>query len=311
MSQPTQIIRKQRYKQNAELELIHRLNDSHCKQRWYHPATIDTAMRLARILGLQGRYRSAELLFKQCADHLEKTFGEKNPRTLVASSQLSRVYVQQGQLAKGEKLSRLVYSRASEVFNPSNRDFLCIKINFAYCIAILGDFTESERLLREAMSIGGAVLPNDDPVLLECARYLAELLRIRGELDEAEEILLPNVDSRTSNRDISDHLQTRASLGDEYEEFPKAIQPLGEFHETQKQLIGSNHDQSLDTGKNPGLMSREPGTFVEGEELLRDSINRSAKTLWMKHPLVSDAMQPLTSPETVSQVSQKHVWRYY
>lgn len=307
LSQPTQVIHRKRYKQKAEFELIQRLNNSHYNQRWYHPATIDTAMRLAGILSLQGRYRSAELLFKQCVDRLEKAFGERNPRTLVASSPLSRVYVQQGQLAKGEKLSRLVYSRASEVFSPSNRDFLSIKIDFAYCIAILGDFTEAERLLREAMTIGGAVLPNDDPILLESTRYLAELLRIRGELDEAEKILLPYVDSRTSNRDNSDHLQTRASLGDEYAEFPKARQPLREVHEAQKQLIGSDHDQSLDTEKDPGLTSRDPGTFVEGEELLRDTINRSAKTLWMKHPLVSDAMQPLTSPKTMSQVSQNNV----
>jgi hypothetical protein len=164
LSQPTQNNQKTRYKQTEELEVTERLNDLRSKHGLYHPATIDTAMRLAGILIMQGRYRSAELLCKQCAECLLSTLGENNPRTLDAFGRLALCFVQEGQLAKAGKLYRAVYSKASQIFRQSDREFLYLKIDFAYCVAGLGDVTAAERALRETRVIGRKVLRADDPI---------------------------------------------------------------------------------------------------------------------------------------------------
>ena len=111
-------------------------------------------MRLAGILSLQGRYRSAELLSKQCVSCLQTTSGEENPRIPFHPANSRTFYIQEGQLSKAEKLSQQVYSRASKVFHLLNRNSFAVKVDFAYCIAIVGDELAAKQLLREGMVIG-------------------------------------------------------------------------------------------------------------------------------------------------------------
>jgi tetratricopeptide (TPR) repeat protein len=168
----------ERYKQMEELELTQKLDNFQSKHGPYHPATINTAMRLGGILSDQGRYRAAELLFNQCADCLQRTFGENNPGTLFAFGKLAHCFVQQGKLSKAEKLFRAVHSKASQILPSSDRMFLLVKMEYSNCIALLGDSKGAERELREILTIGGAVLPFDDPIFLGCMRYLADVLKV-------------------------------------------------------------------------------------------------------------------------------------
>lgn len=290
MPQPAEIVQEKQYKQIQELELTQRLNDLRSKHGLYHPATIDTTMRLSGILSDQGRYRSAELLLKQCVDCLQKIVGEKDRGTLVASSKLAHCFVQQGQLSKAEQLFRAVYSTSCQILSPDDRMFLIIKMDYANCIALLGNCAGAERELREVLTHGLSVLPANDHILLGCMRYLAEVLKMRGKFCEAEKVLLVLVETEAV-REAADHLRTRALLGDVYRlqgKFGKAIQTLKEVQEAQKKLLGSDHDQTLVTERNLVLMLRDLKRFVEGEKLLRDAIKRSTKVLGMKHRLVSD-----------------------
>jgi tetratricopeptide (TPR) repeat protein len=288
LSQPSPTPLRKRYRQTEELELLQRMNHFQAEYNWNSWAKIEIALRLAGILSLQGRYQSAEPFFKQCVDHFQTFLGERNPRTLVASSGLAHTYVHQGQLSKAEKLSHLVFSKASEVFRPLDRDFLCIKIDFAYCVAILGDYIEAERLLREAMITGGSVLPYGHPKLLACTRYREELRRIRDKLSEGEKILKVFVETKVLGREFSNHSQAHTTLVDIYQSSQKPEQTSRKVHETSNESFVSEQDQNSGT-ENAGLLtSRDADGFLQNEESLqfRDTINSSARMLWMKHPSV-------------------------
>jgi tetratricopeptide (TPR) repeat protein len=288
--QPAEIIQEKRYKQMQELELTQRLNDLRSKHGLYYPATIDTTMRLGGILSDQGRYKSAELLLKLCVDCLQKSVGEKDRGTLVASSKLAHCFVQQGQLSKAELLFRAVYATSYQTLSSDDRMFLIIKMDYANCIALLGNCAGAERELREVLTHGLSILPANDHILLGCMRYLAEVLKIQGKFCDAEKFLLALIETEAI-REAADHLRTRALLGDVYRlqgKFGKAIQILKEVQEAQKKLLGSDHDQTLVTERILVLMLRDLKRFVEGEKLLRDAIKRCTKVLGKQHRLVSD-----------------------
>jgi tetratricopeptide (TPR) repeat protein len=294
-------IQNKRYKQMQELELSGRLDDLRFKYGENHPATIDTAIRLSGVLSDQGRYRSAELLLKQCEECLQQSVGENNKITLVTSSKLAHCFVQQGQLSKAEKLFTEVYLRASQFSTPSDPMFLVMKMDFANCIALLGNSAGAEQELREVLNVGRGFLPVDDHILLTCMRYLAEVLKLRSKFCEAEKILLDLMQAEARG-ETADCLRTRALLGDVYRlqgKFQQAERTLREVQEAQQQLLGSEHDQTLITERTLVLILRDLRRFDESEKLLRESIERSIKVLGIKHRLVSNKIRHLACPSSV------------
>lgn len=291
MSQPNQSTQKKRCKQTEELELTQRLNELRSRHGLDHPATIDTAVRLAEILTYQGRHRSAELLFKQCVDCVAKTLGENNPKTLLISGQLAECFIRQGHLSKAEKLFRTIFSRESQVFHPSDPRFLSLKVAFANCIVGLGDLTTAKRTLHEIMAVDAAAPLADRCVLSECTRLLADILRRQGDLYKAEKLLLELVEMDASNwASVSHILLARRTLGEVYNlqgEFQKAEQIFREVHKAQKESLGPEHDLTLHTEVCLASALINLGRFVEGEELVREIIPKCTKVLGMKHNLVS------------------------
>jgi hypothetical protein len=296
-------IQKKRYKQMHELELSGRLEDPRFKYGENHPATIDTAIRLSGVLSDQGKYRSAELLLKQCEECLQQSVGENNRIKLVTSSKLAHCFVQQVQLSKAENIFTEVYSRASQFSTPSDPMFLIMKMDFANCIALLGNSAGSEQELCEDLNVARCFLPVDDHILLTCMRYLAEVLKLRSKFCEAEKILLDLMQAEARG-ETADCLRTRALLGGKSQQ---AERTLREVQEAQQQLLGSEHDQTLITERNFVLILRDLRRFDESEKLLRESIERSTKVLGIKHRLVSNKIDISPVPAASSFRSQDKI----
>jgi tetratricopeptide (TPR) repeat protein len=291
ISQLNQSTQKKRHRQTEELELSQRLKELRSRHGLDHPATVDTAVRLAKILSYQGRYRSAELLLKQCMDCVTKTLGENNPKTLLISGELAECFIRQDNLSKAEKLLRTIFSKEYQVFHPSDQRFLSLKVLFANCIASLGDFTAARRVLHEVMAVGAAAPLADKGVLNECTIQLAHVLQRQGDLYKAEKLLLELVETDASDWvSVAHKLLTRRCLGETYvlQGKPrKAEQIFREVHKAQKESHGPEHDFTLYTEGCLASALNDLGKFVEGEELVRETIRKCTKVLGMKHNLVS------------------------
>lgn len=308
MSQSNQSTQKKRYRQTEELELTQRLNELRSRHGLDHPATIDTAVRLAETLSNQGRYRSAELLFKQCVNCVTKTLGENNPKTLLISGGLAECFIRQDNLLKAEKLLRTIFSREYQVFHPSDQRFLRLKISFASCIAGLGDLTAARRALHEVMAVDAAAPLADKNVLNQCKVHFADVLKKQGDLYKAEKLPLELVETDASDwASAANKLLVRRTLGEVYNlqgEYQKAEQIFREIHKAQKESLGPEHDLTLQTESCLASALSNLGRFVEGEELVRETIRKCTKILGMKHYIVSIGGESLLYSHSLIPFSQ-------
>ncbi|PMD49902.1 TPR-like protein [Hyaloscypha bicolor E] len=284
--QPIKIPQKKHYKHKEELEFTRRLNDLQSNYGSDHPATIDTALRLAQIFEQQGRLRSSESLCKLSAELLQKSVGENDPRTLSAFSQLASIFIFQSQFSKAKTLLQAVHSRASKVLHPSHLVILCIKTTLATCLGTIGNHVEAEQIVREVIVLGKETLPPDHATMVSAMGTLERLLEEQGEYFEAEKMLVVLYETHVLNRYIEGQLQTRSKLSLLWilkGEAQKGMEALREVLAAQKQHFGPEHQDTLLTQQRFAVALQSIGRFVESEELFRDIVNISAKTVGRNH----------------------------
>jgi len=299
MFQLPQRFQKKRYKQTEELELTQRLDDFQSRFGISHPATIDTAIRLARILSFQGRYQASELLFKQGAICLHQNFGENDPRTVHAFNELAYCFIQQGQFSKAEKLFDMMYLKACQILPSSDRKFLEIKKDFGYCKLRLGDYAAAEQAFREVLAIGSQFLPAKDSLIRDCMRNLTQILIWSRQLREAEKLLsdVMEICASCENVTVLEVLGTRTIFADICRLQGKhhlAEQVLREVRETQILTLGRGHDHTLATTRALVETLKDLGRLIEGEELLRDATRISTKIIGEKHWQVSQPVEEVS-----------------
>ncbi len=291
-TQPVQTSWKKRYKQKEELELTQRLNGLQSKYGSDHPATIDTATRLARVFMAQNRYRSAEHLFKQSAESLQKTLGEDHPSTLGAFSEISNAFREQGQYSKAKSLFQLLYSRASKTLNPSHYTLLYIRSHLAICYLDMGNNIEAERLFREVLVHGRETLLPDNNIMVSAMGELTKLLCDMGRFFEAEKMLVAIENTNVLTGDFLQQVTTRSRLGYVWMmkgEFQKAERIFREVFEVHKQHLGTGNRETLNSQENLGITQRVLGRFLEAEELLQDAVHKLTKLLGRNHAQTLEA----------------------
>jgi len=284
--QPIKTPQKKHYMHKEELEFTRRLNDLQSNYGSDHPATIDTALRLAGIFSEQGRYRSSERLCKQFAELLQKSVGEDDPRTLAAFCQLAGIFVGQSQYSKAKTLLQAVHSRASQVLHPSHLVVLSIKNMFANCLRTIGNIVVAEQIFREVMVLGRETLPPDHEINIVAMSMLAGILVELGEYFEAEKILEVLYETDVLSRNLANQLQNRSIMADlwlQKGEARKGAETLREVLAAQKQHFGPEHRITLLTQRRFAVALQTIGRFVESEELFRDTVNKLAKTLGRNH----------------------------
>lgn len=284
--QPIKISQKKHYKHKEELEFTRRLNDLQSNYGSDHPATIDTALRLAKIFEEQGRFRSSESLCKLSAELLQKSVGENDPRTLSAFNQLAGIFIFQSQFSKAKTLLQAVHSRASKVLHPSHIVILCIKTTLAMCLSTIGNHVEAEQIVREVIVLGKETLPPDHGTMVFAMVILERLLEEQGEWFEAEKMLVVLYETHVLNRCIEGQLQIRSKLSILWiikGEAQKGTEALREVLAAQKQHFGPEHQDTLLTQQRFAVALQSIGRFVESEELFRDTVNMSAKTVGGNH----------------------------
>jgi tetratricopeptide (TPR) repeat protein len=294
--QPIKTPQKKYYRHKEELECTRRLNDFQSNYGSDHPATIDTALRLARVFEEQGRFRSSEYLCKQSAELLQKSVGENDPRTLKAFSQLAGTFLRQSLLSKAKTLLQAMHSRASKNLHPSHLALLTIKIELAICLRWAGNLVEAEKIFREVMVLGKEILPPDHSTMMFAMSALAGLLVEQGEHLEAENILVVVYETDVLRQNVGCQLRTRSDLGNLWVvkgEAQKGAETLREVLAAEKLHYGPENCYTLVTQQRFAVALLHIGSFVESEELLRDAVNKFAKTLGRNHRMTLSAENSL------------------
>lgn len=272
-----------RYGQKEEEELSGRLKAFEAQHGTTHPATLNTAGRLAQVFQDQCRHRTAESLYKTIARSWHETVGESDPRTLLAFNRLAVVFRLQDKLRKAERLFRRIYAIAQSAFRRNDRTLLAIRTSLAYCCLPLCRGQEAEALARENIRVGSLTLAPNDSILLNSMFILSFGLQSRGEFVEAEkilrEVLLSHEISSSSNQYAI--LQVRELLGDilRQQQNPSTEMFLRDVLRDHARILGPKHTNTLYCQRTLALCLFGTDRREESVYLLKDCVEKSREIL--------------------------------
>jgi tetratricopeptide (TPR) repeat protein len=151
---------------------------------------------------------------------------------------------------------------------------------------MIGNLVEAEQIFREVMVLGRETLPPNHDINIVAMSLRAEILVELREYFEAEKILLVLYETDVLSGKLANQLQNRSTMGDLWlrkGEARKGAETLREVLAAQKQHFGPEHRITLLTQQRFAVALLQIGSFVESEELFRDTVNKFAKTLGRNH----------------------------
>jgi tetratricopeptide (TPR) repeat protein len=278
-----------RYRQKYEDDLSKQYKDFEFRYGANHPATLDTGSRLVEVYIWQDRIRSAEALCKKIALAWLVTVGGNDVKTLQAFDYLALIFVYLGQYQLAESLCRQIYTKAQSCIAATDRVLLRFELSLAKCCYFNDAISEAEALYRKILRIGGQYLPPDDPLLINTIKSLSESLINRDELVESEKILrviVQSIELSTRHQGELLLLQARADLGDVLSQkgAPGSGDLLRRVHQDQIELLGPEHNDTVQTEVLLANAFMRTGAFRESVSTLEDAVKKASRTLGDKHP---------------------------
>jgi hypothetical protein len=159
---------------------------------------------------LRQEFAPALEICEQLIRDAQRIFGTRHALTRVIESQKFLLVRQQGKLRAAEEYGRQLFEQMPRVLARSPRASEPL-FHLASLIARRGDTTRAEFFYRQAMSAGGAVYVKENAWGLKAALELAALLRDRGELLAAEQLIHQSLEQIPLEREY-DRLAAQAAL---------------------------------------------------------------------------------------------------
>ena len=111
-------------------------------------ANMDLLFNIAGSYALLGKYREAELMYRQTLDLREKVLGEEHPSTLDSMNNLAAVLQQQGKYEEAEQMHRQTLDLREKVLGEEHPDTLASMNNLALVLQQQGKY-EAELVPRQ------------------------------------------------------------------------------------------------------------------------------------------------------------------
>ncbi|KAL9039971.1 MAG: hypothetical protein Q9180_002204 [Flavoplaca navasiana] len=177
--------------------------------------TLDSKNNLAFSLFLQARHEEAETLAREALEICETHLLENDGVRWGTMQILALALQDQGRIDEAEKIQREVVRTTQHHQGMEHPDTSASMHNLAFILEVTNK-DEAEGLYRYATYTGKKVLRKGHPRTLLSMKYLANLLRKDGRVEEADEI----------EREVSD-LKKAAGSGANRRDFKPAIQLTG------------------------------------------------------------------------------------
>ncbi|MCG8461581.1 MAG: tetratricopeptide repeat-containing serine/threonine-protein kinase, partial [Holophagales bacterium] len=147
----------------------------------------EITLDLADVLRAQGRYASAESLYRQVRETLrgQALGGEPKEKAMVLSG-LAWTLQAQGDLEAAEALFRRALETRRQVFGPGHHTVGSSLNNIAGVLQARGDLAAAEPFYRQALEILRSTLGDEHPLVADIFNNLAGVLQAQGRLAAAE-----------------------------------------------------------------------------------------------------------------------------
>ncbi|OCK86083.1 TPR-like protein [Lepidopterella palustris CBS 459.81] len=260
-----------RYRQEDEMRLRQELSILETLHGRDHSETLHTLCELGVVLMDQGRYKSAEELFRRLVVARQKWNGDNNINTLEAFECLGQVLEYQGNYVMAEKMHRRTYESRKDALGYEHPGTLASMANLASTYWNQGRWKEAEELEVQVMetslrllgqehpdtlaSIGDLastkrVLGQEHPDTLTSMANLASTYRNQGRWKEAEELEVPALETRKRvlGREHPHTLTSIVNLAFTWKSQHRdneALALMGECFQLQKKRLGPDHPNTM------------------------------------------------------------------
>ena len=148
--------------------------------------TLDTALRLGKLLGKEGRYEDAEMHVHRAFTGVEVALGPTHKETLQAAVELASIYCKQGRYRAAEPLLRNTMACQVQTLGPQNPKTLWTAMSLAMAYKKQARYAEAEVLYQQTLYGQEKQLGCDHPDVLKALMNLASVKIDLAKFEEAE-----------------------------------------------------------------------------------------------------------------------------
>ena len=216
------------------------------------PKTFIYRAKSVRVLALKnyGQLQEAEELAKEVWHERQHELGAKHIDTLDSFNILAMMYQEQGKFDESLKAARHIIKDVRKIAKDDDILIQAAKRRLGTILHKLGEYTEAEALLREALDGYTAQLGPDDSITLKTKWRLAWILHDQGKFTEAEQTSFDTwtTQKRTIGEDHPDCIQALYLYADDLQaqsKFETAMTYKRHVHTRAIALVGARHRYSL------------------------------------------------------------------
>ncbi|KAG2421570.1 hypothetical protein HFD88_005545 [Aspergillus terreus] len=260
----------------------------------------DLAHKVAQSLYSDGRYRDAEVLFREVWRERHAQLGPEHSDTLEGLECVVAALWNQGQWKKIEELQVSLLEARQMRLGSDDPAVLSSLGNLASTLMNQGRWSEAQALELKVLAKFKSLLGDDHPRTLTSMANLATTYRMQGEYSKAEDLDVWVLHHRTKvlGSEHSDTMNTMGNLACTYMEqgrWSQAEELMTRQLSFLKATIGPGHPETLTAMGNLATTYREQGKRELAEELEVYVSEQSRTVLGPEHPITLISMANLAS----------------
>ena len=235
-----------------------------------------------------GLFEKAATLDRRTLAMKEKTWGKRDPSTLVSMNNLAAALASLGKYEEAERINRQALTSRKLLLGKKHPDTLSSKINLALVLGGQGKYEEAESMHRETLALSESVLGEKHPDTLRSMHDLAGILSEQRKYKEAERIYRETLalsepilgekhpDTLRSMHNLAVTLKRQGKY-EEAEKKNRQILPL------LKSVLGKEHPHTLLSKNNLAELLKEQGRYEEAERIYRETLALRESVLGKEH----------------------------
>jgi hypothetical protein len=180
---------RRRYKEEEENAYKKKLYESESLHGREHPTTIDVHLCLAEVFIDQGRFRAAELSYRQLASTSQRFLGNDHELTFRAVEGLLWTFLCQGRYSIAETHYRSFLKRALTALGREHQFTVRISLAFANALSGTGKPNEAVPLMWEVIEIRSKIHGLENPGTIFAMECMTISLLALNQVEEAERLL--------------------------------------------------------------------------------------------------------------------------
>lgn len=247
------------------------------------------ATHVGKCLAKLGEYSTAEALFRQALEKLERILEQDHPETMWVLNDLANALWDQGKFPEAESHYRHVLATRKRELGLDHPDTLQSINNLAGLLWRRGQYASSESLYQQALTGMKQALGPAHPDTLMTMHNLAGAVMQRGDPTGAELLYREALEARRQllGPKHPDSLVTMNNLALALDHQRKHAEAASMFREAlaiSEEVLGPEHPSTLAKMKNLAGVLLGKHAYAEAEALYRRSLAAQERVLGQEHP---------------------------